>query len=85
MILKVFYYKNNRIFKKLFCLPSQHGIITFTYNNKIGDAMRILIFTEVLAPYVSGISSYVDVLKNGLEELSHQVLIVTSSPRIKEA
>ena len=47
--------------------------------------MRILIFTEVLAPYVSGISSYVDVLKNGLEELSHQVLIVTSSPRIKEA
>ncbi len=41
--------------------------------------MRILIFTEVLAPYVSGISSYVEVLKNGLEMLSHQVLIVTSS------
>ena len=47
--------------------------------------MRILIFTEVLAPYVSGISSYVEVLRKGLEELSHQVLIVTSSPHIKEA
>ena len=47
--------------------------------------MNVLIFTEVLAPYVSGISSYVEVLKNGLEELSHQVLIVTSSPYVKEA
>lgn len=47
--------------------------------------MHVLIFTEVLAPYVSGISSYVEVLKNGLEELSHQVLIVTSSPHVKEA
>ena len=47
--------------------------------------MRILIFTEVLAPYVSGISSYVDVLKKGLESLSHQVVIVTSSPHIQDA
>ena len=46
--------------------------------------MRILIFTEVLAPYVSGISSYVEVLRKGLEELGHQVLIVTSSPHLKE-
>lgn len=41
--------------------------------------MRILIFSEVLAPYVCGISSYVDVLKKGLEKLGHQVVIVTSS------
>lgn len=47
--------------------------------------MRILIFTEVLAPYVCGISSYVDVLKNGLEKLSHQVVIVTSSLHTQNA
>ena len=47
--------------------------------------MRILIFTEVMAPYVSGISSYVDVLKQGLESLFHQVVIVTSSPHIQDA
>ncbi len=41
--------------------------------------MRVVIFTEVLTPYVSGVSSYVDVLKKGLEKLNHQVLIVTSS------
>ena len=50
-----------------------------------GDFMRILLFTEVLAPYVSGISSYVDVLKNGLEKLGHQVYIVTSSLHIQNA
>ena len=47
--------------------------------------MRVLIFTEVLAPYVSGISSYVEVLRKGLEELGHQVAVVTSSPHIREA
>ncbi len=47
--------------------------------------MRILLFTEVLAPYVSGISSYVEVLKNGLEKLSHQVIVVTSSVHITQA
>ncbi len=41
--------------------------------------MRILIFTEVLSPYVCGVSSYVEVLKQGLEKLSHDVVIVTSS------
>ena len=41
--------------------------------------MRILIFTEVISPYVCGVSSYVDVLRKGLEKLSHEVVIVTSS------
>ena len=41
--------------------------------------MRIMIFTEVIAPYVCGVSSYVDVLRKGLEKLSHEVVIVTSS------
>lgn len=45
--------------------------------------MRVLIFSEVLAPYVSGISSYVDILRQGLEALGHQVVVVTSSPYIQ--
>ncbi len=47
--------------------------------------MRIMIFTEVLSPYVCGISSYVDALKKGLEALHHQVLIVTSSLHTKQS
>ena len=46
--------------------------------------MRILIFTEVFSPYVCGISSYIEVLKKGLEALSHKVLIVTSDPNVSE-
>lgn len=41
--------------------------------------MNVAIFTEVLAPYVCGISSYVAVLRKGLEALGHRVIIVTSS------
>ena len=44
--------------------------------------MRILIFTEVLSPYVCGVSSYVEVLKQGLEKLSHDVVIVTINAEI---
>lgn len=44
--------------------------------------MNIAIFTEVTAPYVSGISSYVEVLQKGLARLGHNVVIVTSSPHI---
>ena len=47
--------------------------------------MKILIFTEVLAPYVCGVSSYVQVLKQGLEKLSHNVVIVTSSLHKQDA
>jgi len=47
--------------------------------------MRILIFTEVFTPNVCGVSSYVEVLKKGLENLSHTVLIVTSSTNVEKA
>lgn len=47
--------------------------------------MRIAIFTEVLAPYVCGISSYVDVLRKGLTALGHDVLVVTSSLHTQQA
>lgn len=46
--------------------------------------MRVLIFSEVLAPFVSGIASYVEVLRKGLQSLSHDVMVVTSSPSVKE-
>lgn len=44
-----------------------------------------MIFTEIFSPYVCGISSYVEVLKKGLEQLSHKVVIVTSDPTVQKA
>ena len=41
--------------------------------------MKIAIFTEVLEPYVCGISSYVEVLRSGLISLGHKVIVITSS------
>ncbi len=41
--------------------------------------MKIAIFTEVMEPYVCGISSYVEVLRSGLAGLGHKVIVVTSS------
>lgn len=46
--------------------------------------MRIAIFSEIFTPYISGISSYIEILKKGLIDLGHEVLIVTSNPRIKK-
>ena len=46
--------------------------------------MKIAIFTEVAEPHVCGISSYVEVLRRGLEELGHRVIIVTSSTHTKK-
>ena len=41
--------------------------------------MKIAIFTEVMEPYVCGISSYVEVLRSGLISLGHKVIVITSS------
>lgn len=41
--------------------------------------MNVAIFTEVLSPFISGISTYAEVLRKGLENRGHKVLIVTSS------
>ena len=46
--------------------------------------MRVLIFSEVYTPFVSGVASYVDILKKGLTSLSHEVMVVTSNPMLKE-
>lgn len=47
--------------------------------------MNVVIFTEVLAPHVSGVSTYAEVLKKGLENIGHRVLIVTSSIHVQDA
>ena len=39
--------------------------------------MRIGIFTEVYRPYVSGVVTSVVMLKKSLEELGHDVYVVT--------
>lgn len=40
--------------------------------------MRIALFTEAYLPYLNGVVTHVKILKEGLEELGHQVLIVTA-------
>ena len=46
--------------------------------------MNVVLFTEVMSPYVSGISSYVEVLRKGLSKLGHKVMIVTSSLHVSK-
>lgn len=40
--------------------------------------MRIALFTETYLPHVNGVATHVKSLKDGLEQLGHQVLIVTA-------
>lgn len=46
--------------------------------------MKIAVFSEIYLPYLSGISSFLSVLKNDLVRLGHEVLIVTSSTHVTE-
>ena len=43
--------------------------------------MRIAIFTETYYPFISGVVTHIETLKNGLEARGHQVLIVTMNPK----
>ena len=40
--------------------------------------MRIVLFTETYLPNVNGVATHVKILKDGLEQLGHQVLVVTA-------
>lgn len=40
--------------------------------------MRVAIFTETYLPYINGVVTHVKILKEGLENKGHQVLIVTA-------
>ncbi|MEG0109504.1 MAG: glycosyltransferase [Oscillospiraceae bacterium] len=43
--------------------------------------MRIAIFTETYFPFISGVVTHIETLKNCLEAKGHEVLIVTTNPK----
>ena len=45
--------------------------------------MRIALFTETYIPYINGVVTHVNMLRKGLEQLGHQVLVVTANPNAK--
>lgn len=45
--------------------------------------MRIALFTETYLPYINGVVTHVKILRDGLTQLGHQVLIVTANPKTK--
>lgn len=45
--------------------------------------MRIAIFVDTYAPYVNGVVTHVNILKEGLEKKGHEVLIVTAKNKIR--
>ncbi len=44
--------------------------------------LKIAIFSEIYLPYLSGISSFISVLRKSLIQLGHEVLVVTSSTQV---
>lgn len=45
--------------------------------------MKIAIFTETYFPFISGVVTHIEMLKNCLVENGHEVLIVTTSPKAR--
>lgn len=43
--------------------------------------MRVAIFTETYFPFISGVVTHIQTLKEGLEAKGHEVLIVTTNPK----
>ena len=46
--------------------------------------MKIALFTETYLSFVNGVGTHVKTLKNGLEKLGHEVLVVCALPGIKK-
>ncbi len=46
--------------------------------------MKIALFLEAYVSYVNGVKTHVETLKNGLEKLGHEVLVVCALPKIKK-
>lgn len=44
--------------------------------------VKIAIFSEIYLPYLSGISSFISVLRKSLISLGHEVLVITSSTNV---
>lgn len=45
--------------------------------------MRVALFVETYLPYINGVVTHVNLLKEGLEKQGHTVLIVTADPNVK--
>ena len=45
--------------------------------------MRIALFCETYLPMINGVVTHIKILKDGLEQLGHQVLIVTADPHTR--
>lgn len=46
--------------------------------------MKIVLFTETYLPFINGVVTHVVSLKEGLEKLGHDVLVVTACPSAKQ-
>ena len=46
--------------------------------------MKIAIFTDTYVPYVSGVTTHIGILKEGLEKRGHQVMITTVDPMVED-
>ncbi len=46
--------------------------------------MKIALFTEAYLTFVNGVRTHVETLKNGLEKLGHEVLVVCALPEAKK-
>ncbi len=44
--------------------------------------MKIAIFTDTYKPYVSGVTTHIGILKEGLEKRGHEVMITTVDPKV---
>ena len=44
--------------------------------------MKVALFTETYVPYINGVVTHVKVLREGLETLGHEVLVVCADPDI---
>lgn len=42
--------------------------------------MRVALFVETYLPYINGVVTHVKLLKEGLESLGHEVLVITADP-----
>lgn len=46
--------------------------------------MKIALFSDTYAPEINGVAIHVSALKEGLESLGHEVLVVTTNPKDKD-
>ena len=42
--------------------------------------MKVALFAETYLPYINGVVTHIKLLKEGLEKLGHEVLVVTADP-----